>query len=338
MKFTKLLASVLLVMLLVVSCASTAGNTPAQDADGSYTSAVLDTTHDSGKLTARYLNTTGSKEAGNDVTYAGDCTIFTSPEGLVMMVDCSNSWCFEEIDMQLKAMGIEKIDVFVMSHPHADHIGCFVELASHYDIGHIYKNAHEYESATYKNAMAKIEEQDITCDILYEGDSFMFGNHVTVDVYGPEKGSEEDIKAGYMDANDCSLAMKITYGDSSFWTSGDIYITRELALVEKYGKELDSDIVKMNHHGYETSNRFEFIEALSPLVAIQQHSLITSKTVAMKYRFKQDALTFYTSQDGTVSVSTPGDGNYEVQSQYIRQITNIYGEAAEDGHYTIGRD
>ncbi|MDC7228748.1 MAG: MBL fold metallo-hydrolase [Sphaerochaetaceae bacterium] len=338
MKFIKLLASVLLTMFLVVGCASMAGSAPKQDADGSYTSVVLDTSHSLGTLTAHYLCTTGSKETSNDVSYAGDCTVFTSPEGLVMMVDCSNSWCFEEIDSQLKAMGIDRIDVFVMSHPHADHIGSFVELASRYDIGRVYKNAHEYESATYGNAMAKIKELDIPCDIVYEGDSFMLGDHVKIAVYGPEKGSEEDIKAGYMDANDCSLAMKITYGDSSFWTSGDIYITQELALVEKYGQELDSDIVKMNHHGYETSNRNEYIEALSPLVAIQQHSLITSKTVAMKYRYKHGALTFYTSQDGTVSVSTPGDGTYEIQSQYIRQITNIYGEATESGHYSIGRD
>ncbi len=338
MKYKKLFAAVLLALIMVFGITNLFAGTIPVDPDGTYTSAVLDTSQDSGKLTARYLNTTGSRKTTDDVTYAGDCTVFTSPEGLIMVVDCSNSWNFEEIDVQLQRMGVDAIDIFVMSHPHIDHIGSFVELASKYPIGRVYKNPHEYTSGTYQNSMEKIKALNIPCETLYADDSFMFGDQVSVKVFGPEKGAEENLQAGYMDANDLSLAMRISFKDSSFWTSGDIYITKEIDLVEKYGSELDSDVMKMNHHGYDTSNRNEFIAAVSPKVAVQFHSLITNKIVAMKYSLKHKALTFYTSQDGSISIATIGDGTYEIQTQYIRQITNMYGKPSANGHYSIGKD
>jgi beta-lactamase superfamily II metal-dependent hydrolase len=336
MRLKRLLATALLVVCVLFNITTPLyANEISVDKDGTYTSAVFDTSQDAGKLTARYLHTTGSRKTTDDVTYAGDCTVFTSPEGLIMVIDCSNSWNFEEIDIQLQRMGVKQIDIFVMSHPHADHIGSFVQLASKYPIGHIYKNAHEYESTTYQNAMDKVRQLKIPCEILYTGDSFMFGDRVSVKVYGPDEGAEENVKAGYMTANDLSLAMKITFDKSSFWTSGDLYITKELDLVERFGDELKSDVMKMNHHGYDTSNNSEFIATVNPKVAVQLHSLITNRTIAMKFHLKQKALTFYTSQDGSVSVSTTGDGTYEVQTQYIRQITNMYGKPSANGHYSI---
>lgn len=337
MKYRRALRAISLVLIvLILSCTTVFASSVTRDSDGTYTSAVLNTSKDAGKLTARFLCTTGSQKVANDVSYAGDCTVYTSPEGLVMVVDASNSWNFNEIDLQLQQMGVDTIDIFVASHPHVDHIGSFVELASKYKIGRVYKNSHEYTTNTYYSFLAKIQEQNITCETLYTGDSFMFGDQVLVKIYGPDKGEEEGLNAGsFMDSNDLSLAMKITYKDSSFWTSGDIYITKEMELVERFGDELNADVMKMNHHGYETSSRKEFIEAISPKVAVQMHSLITSKTVAMKYSLRYKALTFYTGQDGTVSISTSGDGKYDIQTQYIRQITNIYGKPAVDGHYSI---
>ena len=337
MKYRRALRAISLVLIvLILSCTTVFASSVTRDSDGTYTSAVLNTSKDAGKLTARFLCTTGSQKVANDVSYAGDCTVYTSPEGLVMVVDASNSWNFNEIDLQLQQMGVDTIDIFVASHPHVDHIGSFVELASKYKIGRVYKNSHEYTTNTYYGFLAKIQEQNITCETLYTGDSFMFGDQVLVKIYGPDKGEEEGLNAGlFMDSNDLSLAMKITYKDSSFWTSGDIYITKEMELVERFGDELNADVMKMNHHGYETSSRKEFIEAISPKVAVQMHSLITSKTVAMKYSLRHKALTFYTGQDGTVSISTSGDGKYDIQTQYIRQITNIYGKPAVDGHYSI---
>ena len=304
---------------------------PKEESD--YTDLALDTSGDAGKLTARYFAMEENCVLSGDKINVGDCAIYTSPEGLVMMIDCSNPASFPEIDTYLRALGIERIDIFVMSHPHADHIGCFAELADSYPIGQIYKNAHEYESGTYTAAVAAIEEHQIPLTVLHDGDSFMFGNDVEVKVYGPSAKMEEEISKDVNDANNGSLALRMTYGDSSFWSAGDNYMNGEQDIVANYGDAIQSDIVKMNHHGYDTSNSKNYVEVLAPKVAVSMHESMTSKTVALRYSTR-GAETFYTCMDGTVRVSTTGDGTYDVQTQYIRSQT-VYGEPSGDGHYTI---
>lgn len=73
------------------------------------------------------------------------------------------------------AMGVDKIDVLVLSHPHADHVGGFVTVADNFEIGQVYVNGHEYDSGTYRAMMEKIEELSLPCEVLEAGDAFSLG-------------------------------------------------------------------------------------------------------------------------------------------------------------------
>ena len=186
-----------LLLALLTACGSQTPQQVQPDADGTYSSAVFDTQNDAGCLTVRYLALKETYRANDDKVNVGDCAVYTSPEGLVMMVDCSNPASFPEIDAQLKAMGVEKIDIFVMSHPHADHIGSFAELVDNYPIGQVYMNSHEYNSGTYRAAMEAIERNNIPSTVLRDGDSFQFGDQVTVKIYNPDAGMEAKLSSEY---------------------------------------------------------------------------------------------------------------------------------------------
>ena len=294
---------------------------------------MLDTSQDAGKLTARYLQLQQVHYYENDSINVGDCTVYTSPEGLVMMVDCGNPSSFPEIHTYLQAMGIKKIDIFVMSHPHGDHIGCFEDLASYYPIGHVYRNVHEYDTYTYWKAMEVIRDYGIPSTVLNDGDSFLFGEQVEVTVFGPTQLMVDRLSEESRDVNNGSLALRLTYGSSSFWTAGDTYVEGELNIVGKYGDAIQSDIIKMNHHGYDTSSNEYYLETLSPKAAICMSGSLTNRQV-MDRHTEQGIETFYTCGDGTVRVSTTGDGTYDIQTQYIR-ISTVYGDPAPDGHYII---
>lgn len=313
--------------------AESGGGAPSEE-KRDYSGIVFDTSNDAGKLTARYLAMKATYVSDGDKVNVGDCTVYTSPDGLVMMVDCGNPASFPEIDAQLREMGIEEIDIFVMSHPHADHIGCFAELAGHYPIKQLYKNAHEYDSGTYAKAVETAEELGIPVTVLHDGDSFSFGGEVEVEVCGPSSKFEGSLSNMTAAANNASIAMRLCYGDSSFWTAGDTYVPGEQEILRAYGEAIRSDVVKMNHHGYETSNGRDYVETLRPKVAVSMHESMTSRTVALRHSTRGIA-TFYTCMDGTVRVSTAGDGTYDVQTQYIRTQV-VCGEPAADGHYVIG--
>lgn len=334
MKTNRIIAALLVALVLFTSCQSVSKSQIVPDENGLYTSYVFDTSQDCGKLTARYLALKAVDNESNDKINAGDCTVYVSPDGLVMMIDCSNRNSFDEIDQQLKLMEVTDIDIFVMSHPHADHIGCFPELAANYKIHQVYKNCQEYNSATYRAAMNCIKEMNIPCTILYEGDSFMFGSQVEVQVFNPPLGSGDWANTNVAASNSCSLALKLVYGDSSFWTSGDLYADGELKIVKKYKDAMDSDVMKMDHHGYETSNNKNFIAAISPEVVVAMHESITSQPIGMSYSLRFKALTFYNCQDGAVRVSTSGDGSYDIQCERIREKV-FYGDPALDCHYVV---
>ena len=324
-------AALILVAVLVcaVSCHSLSSAPKGPDKDGSFTSSVYYTGDDAGRLTVRYIGLLGT----DGDTYAGDCAIYTSPEGLVMMVDCGNQISYQELFPALDAMGIQKIDIFVMSHPHVDHIGSFSELARRYGVGKLYKNYVEYTTSTYKGAMMTAKDLGIETEVLYEGDSFKFGDYVDVEVFWPYEGQVIDMSDA-ASTNHSSIAMRITFGDSSFWSSGDLYLADEIELVKKYGDRIRSDVVKMNHHGRETSNSKDYIKTLQPKIAVACQSLFSSTTILNWYR-SSGATVFHTMFDGTVKVSTAGDGHYDVQVQNIREQKKLYGAPAEDGHYTF---
>ena len=128
--------------------------------------------------------------------------------------------------------------------------------------------------------------------------------------------------AGAQDANDCSIAMRLTYGDSSFWTSGDLYTTAEKRLAEDYGAALHTDIVKMDHHGKDTSNCKAFVEALSPRAAVGLFDSVASQTVSARY-LASGAKIYYNCIDGAVRISTSGDGTYDVQTQLLRDLPSL---------------
>lgn len=325
------------VILILFACVCAFALTEADYAEfGPYTRQVFDTENDAGTLTVRYLETYSYMQNGEKVL-AGDCSVYISPEGLVMMIDCSSQPCFSEVDKQLQMMGITKIDIFVMSHPHSDHIGAFSQIAAKYPIGHVYKNSVNYTSGTYSNTMNDIKTRGIPYTILYAGDEFMFGEYITVKCYAPTEekvGGKESAEPG--DMNGTSLALKITYGESSFWSSGDLYVKDEQDLMASYSaEELSADIMKMNHHGKATSNYKDFIKTIGPKMAIGMYDLIEDKTVAQRYKYlcKVDQV-FYTPTDGSVRVRTTGDGTYDIQTSKIRTI-KWYGDISQDGHYEI---
>ena len=328
---------ILTAILMLIACLGAFALTEADYTEfGPYTHQVFDTENDAGTLTVRYIETYSYMKNGEKVL-AGDCTVFISPEGLVMVIDCSSQPCFEELDKQFQMMGIEKIDIFVMSHPHSDHIGAFTQIAAKYPVSKVYKNSVNYTSGTYANAMNDIKTRNIPYEILYAGDEFMFGEYITVKCYAPtpeKTEGKENAEAG--DMNGTSLALKITYGDSSFWSSGDLYVKEEQDLMATYtSEELSADIMKMNHHGKSTSNLKDFIKYIAPKVAIGMYDLIEDKTVAQRYKYlcKVDQV-FYTCSDGNVRVRTSGDGTYDIQTSRIRTI-KWYGDISEDGHYVI---
>ena len=318
------LAAILSLSVAAFSCATQAG--PAVErgavaleaagvpADGRF-DAVFDRSGDPGRLVARFLRLSLVTDADDK---SGDSTIVVSPDGLVMLIDGGSPECAVQVDAYLRALAVERIDAVVASHPHVDHVGGLTDILRSYPVGAVYLSRLDYPTATARGFESAARDSGAEIVYLAAGDSFRFGAHVVVDVFNPEP----DI--AYYDGypanstqfvNNHSIVMRMRYGSSSMLFVGDVYTSHELDLIDAWGDALRADVLKIGHHGSDTSSSKSWIRAVSPRVGVAMHDAIASLKVLQNYR-KAGVDTFATCLSGSVRVALDGAGSLEVASQY----------------------
>jgi competence protein ComEC len=231
-------------------------------------------------LTVRYFDLPSDEKSG-------DAIFIRTPDGVTMMIDAGIPETGPYVDQYLDKLGIERLDYAVLTHPHYDHIGGFTTLLHTKEIGQIFTSVVPYNTNTYETVESLIEEKQIPREYLEEGDEWMLGSDVRVQVLNPPKGTTpeslpETIATPVI--NNHSIVLKLTYKDTSFLFPADIYKAAEAELVEKYGELLDADFLHAPHHGDETSNSGKFIDAVSPEIAVFSTNIFQSLRVEERYR------------------------------------------------------
>lgn len=187
----------------------------------------------------------------------GDGILIETVAGNVL-VDAGN-WNGRQVLDYLHQQQITHLDLVIATHPDADHIGQLPLILNQLTVNEIWMNGVESTSKTFENTLNIIDEKNI---IYYEpevGDGIDFGD-VAIDVLGPIT------KTG--DANRDSIVVKVTHGSNALLLTGDAGVNEEQALITRFGRELESDILKLGHHGSNTSTSQAFLNAVKPSIAI----------------------------------------------------------------------
>ena len=156
------------------------------------------------------------------------------------------------------------LDAIFISHPDSDHIGGISEVLKSYSVKSYFDSGVVSDSALYNTVGSELSLKKISTSTLSSSDIIDFGDGVFMEIFWPETDLFE--KDG--DTNKGSLVAKIIYGNTSFLLEGDAPQSVEKVLIFKNGKELDSDVLKVGHHGSKTSSMEAFISAVSPAFSI----------------------------------------------------------------------
>jgi len=316
-----------------------------------YSDKVLDRSKVDGKFAVYFL---GSNVMYSSYTYTqrgGDSVLLIAPDGTVMLYDCLKPISAAYVVYALQQLGIEKIDYFVNSHPHVDHMGGFSLLARYFEIGHVYlpgaRTAYENPETLGGSCyamMREIKERNIPYSYLVEGDSFKFSDDINVKVYNPPANLAFDS----MDENEWSLALKFVYKKASVVLAGDcgnnlekLGRSTEQELAAKYGSELQADLSKCNHHGDGNVNgntkagTKEWIAATNSKIYVASNDQFTDEKNWFSHT-ATGAAVYHTGLDGTVLVYTSGNGIYDVQLEMERNNPDYFGSTgAKNGHVTV---
>lgn len=157
-----------------------------------------------------------------------------------------------------------KIEMFIETHPDADHVGGLIEVFRTYEIGSVMKTAMQSDSQTFKVLEDAISNEKAEIIEAKSGEVIKFGSDAQMDVIYPfEKISDVDGK----DTNVSSVTTRLVFGGSSFLLTGDLPSEKEKEILNK-GIDIKSDVLKAGHHGSKYSSSEEFLKAVSPANAI----------------------------------------------------------------------
>jgi competence protein ComEC len=193
----------------------------------------------------------------------GDATFITFPDQRQMLIDCSrDARILEALGREMKFFDMT-IDYLVLTHADHDHIGGCLDVLQKFSVTHVISSGWFKQSEYQALLQESIESEYADHIIVTHPLSFKVGQS-NVDVLYPTRPVQED-GTSY---NDASLVMKVTdYGQSVLLT-GDAEEVVEWFLTETHGANLASEVLKVGHHGSQTSSRDDFLAAVQPRHAV----------------------------------------------------------------------
>jgi len=195
------------------------------------------------------------------------------------------------------------IELMILTHPHADHLVGLVEVLKRYKVKKVMFNQVEYNSEIYENFLSLISKLEI--EILNPADFSeleLIENNFLKVLYPQEDLSNEKFK----NQNDNSIVLKFLAEDEkSFLFTGDTEEKIEEKLILNFEDELNSDILKIGHHGSNTSSGLDFLKAVLPdwaVISVGENSFGHPSQRVIKRLERIDAEIFRTDEDGDVVI------------------------------------
>ena len=158
-----------------------------------------------------------------------------------------------------------RIDVVILTHPSADHLIGLTETLRRYDVGFVVDP--QLESGTvYGQQWESVlrEHSDLAVVRAERGAALDLGGGAHLEILHPPPNRPFDTATEH---DDNSVVAKLSYGDVSFLFAADIYSPGEEFLL-KSAVDVRATVLKVAHQGSRYSSSKEFLEAVSPQVAI----------------------------------------------------------------------
>ena len=234
----------------------------------------------------------------------GDAVHIMTPDGFELLIDGGPSAAVLRELAVGRSFFDHSIDMVIATHPDTDHVAGLVDVLERYEVHLLLETAAESDSpaALAYGIVAELEGAQIVS--AQAGQVFQLGASTTVRVLSPHGDTST------WRSNPSSVVVQVIYGDIEFMLTGDAPDSIENYLVKQYGETLESDVLKLGHHGSKTSTSELFLDTVQPEFAVVSAAVGNRyghpHQEVMQRVFTRDIKSSHTGTDGTVIFKSDG--------------------------------
>jgi len=190
----------------------------------------------------------------------GDSILILTPSGKTMLIDGGKNDKANFVKDYIGSLGLNKIDVVVGTHPHEDHIGGLDVVIDNFDIGSIYLPKKTNNTKTFEDLLVSVKNKGLKIKTAAADTEINIDPEINVQMLAP-------INTDYDDINNYSAVIKVSYKNNSFLFTGDAESLSEKEILSK-GYDIKADVLKVGHHGSNSSTSSKFLQKVSPDFAV----------------------------------------------------------------------
>jgi len=239
----------------------------------------------------------------------GDAVALRTPRGRWLLVDAGRAWRGGDAGRATVIPYIRRrggdVALFVLSHPHSDHVGGAATVLRSLHPGAYWDGAFAGTSEPYLSSLEAAREVHVRWQRVHPGDSLDVDG-VLLRVLAPDSTWMSTLA----DPNEASVVILVQYGTVRFLLMGDAEHGEERWLLEHERPLLRADILKVGHHGSGTSSGNDFLDAVRPELAVISvgagNSYGHPDPAVVRALGRHGAVVLRTDREGSIVVRTDG--------------------------------
>lgn len=239
----------------------------------------------------------------------GDAAIIESPSGKTLVVDAGGLLPAGDdegrrvVAPYLRYRGINHIDMLLLTHPHADHIGGAATLIDRFPVSLLLDNGAPSVSPALTHLLTEAHTHHVPSQRAHQGQILDFGDGVVARVLAPNASSPTGPE------NEACVVLRVEYGRTAFLLDADAEADEEAAMTRS-GQPLNCDVLKVGHHGSHTSTTPGFLAAAHPrlaIISVGAHNLYGHPSPEVLERLQDEGARIYrTDKNGAVTCLSDG--------------------------------
>ncbi len=195
----------------------------------------------------------------------GDSILIKTRDKQILIDGGPNSYIISKLSKKMPIFD-KSIDLVVLTHPHSDHLNGLINVFDKFKVNDFLSTGEIFESKNFNLLQDLISKEESKNYIAKKGLRITISKDQYIDVLYPFKSLNNQILSDE-EANDSSVILKLSSFNDTMLFTGDASFKTESELVER-GIDIQSDILKVGHHGSKYSTTDYFLNAVLPHLAV----------------------------------------------------------------------